>query len=315
MATIRIHESMSRSRPPNDRLWSCSFATASLWHVVILSVLGLLTLHAPSVESDQLETRFAERTLPEELQELENQPVVQLERPDAGGSVAHMASSSGLIAQRPHVTISPKHSDVQTAQTMLDAAPENLAERIPGYLLSGFGDGDSAGAPGSFFGVEPAARRFVFVVDRSLSMNHPHESEARTRFRRVKMEMLKSIANMSDDMYFYIIFFSDGPTPMPSRSMRRATPDARQRFLKWMAKIPPGGHTDPRGALTHALRLRPDVVYFLTDGSFTHLVQQELRKLVQKRAVIHTYAFGDPAGESLMKWIARANGGKYTFIR
>jgi hypothetical protein len=313
MATIHAHKPTATDRSPGDRMWSSAFGAAALWHIVIIVLLASLSFHIRSTQPEMLETRWAELTSVDELKELENQPTVSLEPPNSGGDVAEMTSASGLIEQRPHVTISHAQTIVRSdLQITLDAARENLAERIPGEINFGFGDG--AGKPGSFFGTQPNGKRFVFVVDRSLSMNHPHPSEARTRFRRVKLELLKSIANMSEDMYFYIIFFSDGPTPMPARSMQRATPEARQHFLNWMSTIPAGGQTEPRGALALALRLRPDVVYFLTDGSFTNKVQRELRQLVQKRSVIHTYAFGDPVGESLMKWIARANGGKYTFI-
>ena len=45
------------------------------------------------------------------------------------------------------------------------------------------------------------------------------------------------------------------------------------------------------GALQLALRLKPDVIYFLTDGTFDFRVEQALLKVPQTGAAIHTFAF------------------------
>ncbi len=74
------------------------------------------------------------------------------------------------------------------------------------------------------------------------------------------------------------------------------------------------GDTDPRAALRYALQLKPDVIYFLTDGSFDRRIGHELEKLVQPNAVIHTFAFGDRIGEKLLKKIAANNRGRYHYI-
>ena len=81
-----------------------------------------------------------------------------------------------------------------------------------------------------------------------------------------------------------------------------------------MAGIRAIGETDPRGALYHALRLQPDAIYFLTDGIFTSRVQRELRAIKQTQVEIHTFVFGNRAGEELMKTIAASNGGRYKYV-
>ena len=63
------------------------------------------------------------------------------------------------------------------------------------------------------------------------------------------------------------------------------------QFLAWMQQVPALGDTDPTGALQIALRLRPDVIYFLTDGSFSRDANDIVRSIRQTRTAIHTFSF------------------------
>ncbi|MCA9117968.1 MAG: VWA domain-containing protein, partial [Planctomycetaceae bacterium] len=179
-------------------------------------------------------------------------------------------------------------------------------------LGGGAGDGD--GEESGFFGINPQGERFVYVVDGSRSMNHPHESAAKTRFRRLKIELVRSISRLHPDQQFYIIFFNQFPISMPAPGLQHATRDAQLRYLNWMTTVRADGDTDPRLALAAAFRMRPDTVFFLTDGSFTAKVQKDLRKLRGLNITLHTYAFGNRAAESLLKSMAESNGGKYRYI-
>ena len=174
----------------------------------------------------------------------------------------------------------------------------------------GAGDGNGDG----FFGARMTGRRFVFVVDCSRSMNHPHKSEAKTRFRRLQLELLNSISAMQPDEKFFIVFFNDRVIPMPASSLQPATRDRQKHFLHWMTRVRADGDTDPRSALRLALKLRPDVIYFLTDGSFERPIQRDLERLHQDRVAIHTFAFGNRAAQPLLKSIAVRNAGEYHFI-
>lgn len=308
MATI--HQTFRNDPSRSHSVRSNAIKVTAVWHLVVVVVLASLNIHVGSVGTELLETRWSADATPVEVEEIEF-PTEPSESSDAGGSVLQLSSAS-LIHQQ--VTVAPKLVLSSQSQIATTSALENLAQRVPGYRTSGLGLGDGTGDPGSFFGAKPAGKRIVYVVDRSLSMNHAHNSEALTRYRRLKYELVNSIGSMSDDMYFFIIFFGDGPTPMPANSMQRATPEAKQLYLKWMAKMPALGQTEPLGALKQALSLKPDVVYFLTDGSFTNFVDRHLRRIVQNKTIINTYTFGDSTGENLMKWVARTNGGTYTYI-
>jgi hypothetical protein len=165
----------------------------------------------------------------------------------------------------------------------------------------GIGDGEGSDAADSFFGLRPIGRRVVFVLDCSRSMNHPHDTEAKTRFKRMKLELIKSIQGMGPESEFYLIFFNDFSIPMPSPVPVQAAEQPKLKYLYWMKDIKAEGNTEPRIALQHALRLQPDILYFLTDGSFTYRVEQDLLSLKSGKTEIHTFAFDAPFTDNMRR--------------
>ncbi len=175
--------------------------------------------------------------------------------------------------------------------------------------------GSAAGGDG-FFGLNiHDSRRIVFVVDNSKSMNHPHDSDAKTRYRRLKLELVRCLLQMQAQQAFYVIFFSDETTPMPARDLQPCIPEIRDRYLHWIASLPTGaGPTDPREAMQHALRLQPDIICFLTDGDFYPGFQKHLLQIQQRRTAIHTFAIGNADAAATLSALAEQNRGEYRFI-
>ena len=101
---------------------------------------------------------------------------------------------------------------------------------------------------------------------------------------------------------------------MPASTMQPAVPFQQRHYLQWMAGIRALGGTEPISSLQLALRLKPDVIYFLTDGNFNSRTAVELSQIVQRHSAIHTITFGQRGAESLMKTIATNNRGTYRFI-
>ena len=176
----------------------------------------------------------------------------------------------------------------------------------------GNGDGDQPG----FFGLQPAPEsRIVFVVDHSRSMNHPHDSPAKTRYGRVKMELVKCILEMHDRQSFFVVFFGNEMTAMPGNQLCPSIPGARDPYLQWIVRLPSGGQpTNPLPALDYGLRMRPDVLCFLTDGDFEPRIKRRLVALKQSNTVVHTFAFGEVDAEETLKPLASNNRGEYRFV-
>ncbi len=155
---------------------------------------------------------------------------------------------------------------------------------------NGIGDGDAT----EFFGLAPLGKRIVYVLDASLSMNRPHDSEANTRFKRVKIELVNSIGNLPAESQFFIIFFNDYSVAMPAPGLEPATLGAKQKYLTWMQGVMTAGNTEPTLALAQALKMRPDIVYFLSDGDFNLRVKSELMDLPVGHSKLQAVAFEEP---------------------
>ena len=155
----------------------------------------------------------------------------------------------------------------------------------------GKGIGNGIGDGKQFFGMASEGKSFVYVLDCSMSMNHPHDSDAKTRFKRLKLELMNSVNHLKPDQEFFIVFFNQEAIAMPANGMVPAVPENQTRFLNWMQQINAVGDTDPTAALEIALRLRPDVIYFLTDGSFSPDANEIVRSIKQSRSIIHTFTF------------------------
>ncbi len=155
---------------------------------------------------------------------------------------------------------------------------------VGGGTGSGEGNADGEG----FFGLDLTGDRIVFVVDASRSMNAPYPGEAKNRLGRVKIEIYNTVRKMTADQKFFVVFFNTEPIPMPARDMIPAEPAIMQPYMEWIFKLKAQGQTNPESALLMALRLRPDKVYFLTDGDFSYRSVRSVREVNRGRVPIHT---------------------------
>ena len=310
-----------------EQAWYVSLATSTVLHLGLVAAMSLWLLAGPSVVAvPRVDTRWTTSS-PSEPETLLNETEVQVteESLQAGGATAAvrlLPARSMAVRRVAPVREVVSRSSFQADPVLTDGdLTEGIGEGISAAEVSaldsggfGGGTGQGDGTGSGFFGVNVRGERFVYVVDGSRSMNHPHDSLAKTRFRRLKIELVRSISRLQPDQQFYIIFFNEFALRMPSPTMQYATPASQMRYLKWMTGVRADGDTDPRMALAAALRLRPDTIYFLTDGSFPAKVEKDLRRMNAGRVTIHTYAFGNRAAEDLLKAIAQNNGGRYRYI-
>ena len=226
-----------------------------------------------------------------------------------------------------------------------DSAPIDNASLLVGLLPSnnappggtgnaagglGLGNGGSqlgsgGGAPKvktKVFGIEGEGRRFVYVFDRSDSMNG---YEGRP-FAVAKAELRKSLESLSESHEFQIIFYNDapvafggsesnGPRMMLGSEANKSTANA------FVRDIQATGGTQHLRALRMALNMNPDVIFFLTDADKPALREREIDDL-QNRASrsttsIHSIQFGEGPNQSGGNWIqvlAEGTTGKYRYI-
>ncbi len=176
--------------------------------------------------------------------------------------------------------------------------------------FSPIASGSGHGPPSQFMGTGGNAYCVCYIIDRSGSMV--------VAFDYVKKEMLRSIQQMQPEQLFHVIFFSAGePTEAPAGKLVYASDRNKIEAIRFINSMVAAGRTDPRPAFRRAFALkpRPNLIYFLTDGSFEPDVVDDLKKWnADHKTAINTIAFLERPAEELLKRISRENGGTYTFI-
>lgn len=319
---FRFLTELGRCRSSEQRRRRWAFAVSGMLHALVLACLAFILIITPQSEPSAISWLWSSGETPPSF---EHVPTVELAQSfDAGG--ARPGTSLMNATGEFQVNVSAPTALISSPSEIASDRPSNfeLLERVAAPAAGrakassqGEGTGSVTGNGGTkqpgFFGIHPDGTRFVYVVDCSNSMNAPHE-EAKTRFQRLKLELVRSIGGLREDMQFFVIFFSSETFPMPAEELQYASPENKQFFLTWVGKARAGGGTDPASALKHALELRPDVIYLLTDGDFDEKFGKRLSKINKHRVAIHTFGFGDKAADDLLRHIAENNRGSYTYV-
>jgi hypothetical protein len=200
-------------------------------------------------------------------------------------------------------------------------------------------------ARASFYGVEVASARAIYIVDLSGSMAEKSKSagsEGATRLEVAKGELLQLVDGMPAGSWFNIVGFHDTVHPWLERlaecsldkKPRTAAPagelsararkhdeDLRERARTHVRRLATGGSTNIYDAFARAFA-DPDVdtICFLTDGTPTIgteteaiAIREELARWNRSRLVrIHCIAVGED--NSLPKWIAADHDGEHRFL-
>jgi Ca-activated chloride channel family protein len=192
---------------------------------------------------------------------------------------------------------------------------------------SGGGHGSGEGRGTSLFGATDTGKKYVYVIDRSFSMDSSGSGPAPLSV--AKDELTASLQRLDEFQQFQIIFYnSDGQFVLESSTGASdyfwGTDTQRLSAVRQFRLVQPSGGTDHVPALERALQFEPDVVFFLTDGQEPQVTSAELQRIrrLNRRARIHCIEFGegtritgqdgiDP-GNWLQK-LALDNGGQYVY--
>jgi hypothetical protein len=248
-------------------------------------------------------------------------------------SISEQSQSSASAAETLHSALPAADAATAILQDALagllpssDGAP---ADPLSAGGALGLGDGiaelgGSTATPkvkSRLFGIEGEGSRFLYVFDRSDSMN----GFGGRPFATAKRELLASLDSIGPAHEFQIIFYNDSPLPFGGaggapRVYRgdAANKSAAQTFVR---DVPAFGGTQHIDALRMALSMRPDVLFFLTDGDFPSLSVKELENLHDRAsrvgATIHCVQFGSGPNQGTGKWIeqlAAGTQGQYRYV-
>ena len=203
---------------------------------------------------------------------------------------------------------------VVTASSAASAEP---SEKLPAGLVAGINgeNGNSSGnGDGSvgFFGVNAEGMSFVFVVDYSGSMQG-------YRFSRARTELVRALGDFQPYQKFFVIFYNHRAQPMyvPGKRMKlvAASQSTLRRTRRWINKQNAHGGTYPDIALEMALEMKPDVIFFVSDGEFPRTARTVAKEANKHGTIIHTIAFEFDGGQLVLKGIAEDNHGRYRFVK
>ena len=200
-------------------------------------------------------------------------------------------------------------ADEDTNKNSVENPPESAGEDSSGSSSAVTGTGKYRTIAGSkFFGIEADGSTFVYVVDQSGSM-------AGGQFERAKVEVKRSVNSLSASQDFFVFFFADNEHPIDTPdALLPANGNNKLMLGQWLSTLQLEGGTEPEGALLRAIALKPDAIYFLTDGAFDPGVVQRVTMANGGVTKINTVTFGNKEGETMLKDIARLNGGYYLHV-
>jgi hypothetical protein len=170
------------------------------------------------------------------------------------------------------------------------------------------------------FGIRAKGTRFVYVFDRSGSMS---DYEGRP-LAAAKRELIASLRTLKAVNQFQIIFFNENPrmlnlAPGQSPQMVFADEQGQRLAVSFVEGITAEGATDRLLALRMALRMQPDVIFFLSDADRPGLTSADLQSLARINAgtAIHAIEFGvGPATEApnFLHRLAAENAGQHAYV-
>lgn len=300
------------------------------FHLVVLLLLGLWWGSQPKgTEKSQNDRPIGiavVHQLPDRQRYTEVQSSIE-ESESSEDTTTSDASSSSLAPPSdlaPPLDLAGILNSLQSDPSPVDGTGLAGESDLPGDAFStgsSAQNGEGEEATTMVFGVSGSGTHFVYVFDRSDSMN----GFSGRPLRAAKSELIRSLGSLTERQQFQIIFYNDQPRPfslpgMPM-SMVRAESGNLDLARNYIRSIAAYGGTEHESALKLALRMGPDVIFFLTDARVPRLSQAELREL-QIRAsssgtTIHCIEFGSDGGtpvDNFLTQLAAMNQGQYRYI-
>jgi hypothetical protein len=305
-----------------------SWLASLVVHLALVLLLALVVVHDAGWKSEAIALRFESGAdaLADGLGQLE----------DAIEMPSQLPAES---AEDPTETLIES-----LAEDAVDAPRLELAEMSRASLLAGLTSGKDEGTAGSaggeginlgpvrteVFGLAAEGSRFVYVFDRSESMNSElaYTSEGTTVFsitplQAAKAELLRSLDDLETAHEFGIVFYNHSPwlftLDRKSRSVLPATPENKRRAGRFVSSMYGQGKTNHMKPLEIALRMRPDVIFLLTDGEqkddLNRTELKRLSRLNDGRTRINVVQFCyKTQTESELVDLAKDNGGQHVFF-
>ena len=288
-------------------------------HLVLFILLSLATYSIHQGTSLEIEL----------AQSQDEQPALTLESFDSPDSndgsdldaeMEQLLASNNLSAE---LDFTADPVDFDPSISMKDAVGlDDMTSDATSSLMSDANRRMGSGNDAQFFGIQATGRNFVFIVDSSGSMSGK-------RWRNAVRELGNSLSALHEEQQFYVIFFdatthlmfagqSDEFRRTKKLKMLKANKPNLRKAKRWFSKIRLGQQTAPRVSFDYGLSLKPDAIFFLTDGQFndgTYEFLMEVAAQSEKKPTINTVAFGNKMAAITLEKIAARFNGKHQFVK
>jgi hypothetical protein len=311
---------------PEPRQWRRALALSMLFHLSVTAMLAMSLQRWPRGAADRFDSsaglvlnRVSAQAAPYEGEEafVASTPAADTDLLDA---LPNPSAAADLAADLPQMrTLEASESDAGSAQNRNNSANGGQKAATAGRGTDRSGRSGLFGASRaqvSVFGVEGTGTKFVYLFDRSSSMEG-------VRLRSAKKQLIESLQSLESVHQFQIIFFNSQPFPIDitDRGRMAFADDQNKRLAeRFIGNVTADLGTDRYAALKTALAYNPDVIFFLTDAdgpmSLSELADVE-RTNGRVNASICVIEFGDgaaPTGDNFLMRLAQQSGGQYGYV-
>lgn len=220
---------------------------------------------------------------------------------------------------------------LEAIESQLDLAPSmegSLADLSGGS--EGLGQG-SGKVRTSVFGLAAEASTFVYVFDRSSSMNSTLRSYTGGRLVRdvslldlAKAELIRSLEPLTPSDQFQIVFYNTRPLLFNDdtklRGLIPASPESKSAAEQFVLNMPGNGGTKHFRALEVGVALEPEVIFLITDGEAKDdpprsLIRQLIRTCQKQGTQVHIIHFTTRVRpRCTLLPLAHQTGGEHRFM-
>ena len=178
------------------------------------------------------------------------------------------------------------------------------------------GGGMGIGPKGPLFGDGGNVTKMVFLCDATGTM-------IGLKFDLLRRELKSTIGGLTPVQSYNVVFFQDDSFETPDKTkLLAAVPPNNQKVFNFLDKFSVRGQTNPIPGIEQAFKLKPQLIYILSDGEFDNLVgyDEVIKKIntlnADKSVKINTILFGDrdARAEQVLTQIANENGGKASYV-
>ena len=324
VAAAAAQVASDQDEEPPTRWRPASWMLSTVAHVVVIVVLASMSL-AVAPPKDQLafsgSSGDSDEAVIENFQIETSEPLQPSEPTEA--EAAYDVSELGTMpitevnVDLPSTLVTPD-TEMFSDLTSSSSPSSSMMKTLKG----------EAGPKMQFCGVDGGGNHFAYLVDSSNSMG--------SGFQSARAELLASIDQLKPEQRFYVVFFDEQPDFMrvvdpnqDDESSVMATPENKKRLRAWAMNVEMNKGKAPYEVLPFVMKLRPDVIFLLSDGEFPDKIGQILREQNRQEnlfgdsgpiSIVHTIRYHGREGEegrraeATMVTIAKENSGQYRHV-